>query len=62
MKLEQHRPVDPIERVPFLPPSRIHAEHARDEVMSELRELWPNVVDLAKEPGLLYRLHAILNS
>ncbi len=61
MKLEQLRSVDPIAKMPFLPPAETHAEDARDEVICELRELWPDVVDLAKQPGLLYRLHAILN-
>ncbi|MFZ5710128.1 MAG: hypothetical protein ACOY4T_10670 [Pseudomonadota bacterium] len=32
-----------------------------DEVLRELRTIWPSPVDLAKQPGLLYRLHAILN-
>lgn len=32
-----------------------------DEVLRELRDIWPSTVDLAKKPGTLFRLHAILN-
>ena len=33
---------------------------ANDSPTDNLRYLWPNSVDLAKQPGLIYRLHAIL--
>ena len=45
--------------VPLVYPS---ADHALDETFQELRHRWPDTVDLAKQPGLLYRLHAMLNS
>lgn len=37
-------------------------DETRDQTLAELRELWPNVVDLAKQPGVLYRLHAMLSA
>ncbi|MGB3315994.1 MAG: hypothetical protein WBB85_16455 [Albidovulum sp.] len=45
---------------PYVPiPHRV--ANNRDAVIRELRQIWPSAVDLAKEPGVLYRLHALLN-
>ncbi len=41
------------------PGTRRPSDQARAE---NLRYLWPDAVDLAKQPGLLYRLHAILTN
>jgi len=60
MKLEQQPDIRAVSG-PFVPPFHARAEDARDEALRELRDLWPSAVDLAKQPGLLYRLHAILN-
>jgi hypothetical protein len=61
MKLERQPPNLTVVSGPFVPRSHPGAEHARDEAFRELRDLWPNTVDLAKQPGLLCRLHAMLN-
>jgi hypothetical protein len=62
MKLERQPPSVTVVSGPFVPPSYPGAEHARDEALKELRGLWPDTVDLAKQPGLLYRLHAMLSA
>ncbi len=46
---------------PFVPPARTGTGPAEDDLIRELRGIWPSPVDLAKRPGTLYRLHAILN-
>jgi hypothetical protein len=62
MKPERQPPNLAVVSGPFIPPGYPGAEHARDEALRELRCLWPDVVDLAKQPGLLCRLHAMLNA
>jgi len=47
---------------PFVPPSCPDGEHDRDAIVGELRENWPDTVDLAKQRGLLCRVHAMLNA
>jgi hypothetical protein len=42
-------------------PSARDTRPVEDEVLRELRDIWPSTVDLAKKPGTLFRLHAILN-
>lgn len=49
-------------RGPLVPAPRHRATGERDDTLSELREIWPGTVDLAKESGLIYRLHALLNA
>jgi hypothetical protein len=60
-KLEQHRPVDTVVGVPHWTPSKADAGDARGGVLREMRELWPAMVDLAEQPGLLSRLDAMHN-
>ena len=43
-------------------PCRNAVELDGDDTMRELREMWPSTVELAKQPGLLYRLQACLNA
>lgn len=62
MKLERHQSHLAIVSGPFVPPLYPGAEDARDEAIRELRDLWPDTVDLAKQPGVLRRLHALLNA
>jgi hypothetical protein len=47
---------------PYVPIPNHRVANNRDAAIRELREIWPSEVDLAKEPGLLYRLHALLNT
>lgn len=62
MGLEQRRPTPTGTGGPIAPLSYVIAERARREMQGDdLRQPRPSTVDLAKQPGLLYRLHAILN-
>lgn len=61
MKPERQAPYLSVVSGTFVPPAFPGAEDARDEALRELRDMWPSVVDLAKQRGLLCRLHAILN-
>lgn len=47
---------------PCVPIPHHRIANNRDATIRELREIWPSTVELAKEPGVLYRLHALLNS
>ncbi len=47
---------------PYVPIPRHRVANNRDDAIRELREIWPSTVDIAKAPGALYRLHALLNS
>jgi hypothetical protein len=62
MKLEKHELIADLGAGRFVPSSFVVAERARRESSAQERhDPLPGVVDLAKQPGLLYRLHAILN-
>ncbi|MFN0113881.1 MAG: hypothetical protein ACKVPY_04310 [Paracoccaceae bacterium] len=62
MKLDRQPSYLSLVSGPYAPPSCSGAGDVRDDVLEELRELWPNTVDLVKRPGTLYRLHALLNA
>ena len=62
MKLEQPRLIHAVADAHLVPPYRNSADLDEDETLRELRNLWPNSVELAKQTGVLYRLHAILNA
>ncbi len=59
MRVVQHRPTPPTGIRSYTPPSHVIAERARRLALEHDPVL--DTVDLAKEPGLLYRLYAILN-
>jgi hypothetical protein len=61
MKPERNSFDFPHARGPFLPPGT-RAADAEDAMLAELRAIWPSHVDLAKTPGTLMRLSAILNA
>lgn len=61
MKREQFRSVDNVVFLPFWSAPARAVDEVDDETLAELRELWPSVVDLAKQPGLLCRMHALLS-
>ncbi|MDW4550122.1 hypothetical protein R5H32_12235 [Defluviimonas sp. D31] len=62
MKLEGQASHLAVVSGPFVPPHYPGAEEARDEAIRELQDLWSDTVDLAKRPGVLRRLHALLNA
>ena len=59
---ERQRSCPTVLRGPAAATPRDRAANNRDAAIRELRKIWPTTVDLAKEPGTLYRLHALLNS
>ena len=61
MKPENHSFDFQPARGPFLPPGTRAGDPA-DDMLAELRAIWPSHVDLAKKPDTLMRLHAILNA
>jgi len=61
MRLEQPKLILMAGSESFAPLSFVIAERTRREALGrELRDPLPDTVDLAKQPGLLNRLHAIL--
>lgn len=62
MRTERQTPCPTILRGRFIPIPRQRVANNCDDAIRELRKIWPTTVDLAKEPGTLYRLHALLNS
>ncbi len=59
MRIVQHTPHPPAGNRSYTPSSFVIAERARREALERAPLL--SAVDLAKESGLLYRLHAMLN-
>ena len=59
MRVVHHTPHPPAGIRSYPPPSHVIAERARRLAPAQDTEL--DTVDLAKDPGLLYRLYAILN-
>ncbi|OYX41135.1 MAG: hypothetical protein B7Z02_16815 [Rhodobacterales bacterium 32-67-9] len=58
MRVVQHTPHPPAGIRSYTPPSHVIAERARRLALAQDAEL--DTVDLAKDPGLIYRLYAIL--
>lgn len=58
MKVVRHIPQPPAGVRSYTPPSHVLAERARRLALGHDAEL--DTVDLAKDPGLIYRLYAIL--
>lgn len=59
MRIVQHTPHPPAGIRSYTPPSHVIAFRAQRLALEHDAEL--DTVDLAKDPGLLYRLYAILN-
>lgn len=67
MQFEQQSPVPAVVSGPIVPQFGSGTPRARSQTQAqtqarELRSLWPDAVDLAKQPGLLYRLQALLST
>lgn len=59
MRLVHHSTTPSAGGRPATPPPHVIAEAARRNALGHDR--LPGAIDLAKQPGLLYRLYAILN-
>lgn len=62
MLSEGQTPCPTIHCRPYAQTPRHRVTNDRDDTIRELRDIWPATVDLAKEPCLIYRLHALLNA
>lgn len=63
MRLERQHPIPTVDFGTILHSSSgVDDLLRREAVIRELRGQYDDPVELAKQPGLLYRLHAILNT